>query len=247
MTARSANPLHRPEVAEMLDRGDAAIEQAMSEQPPKRVRAGDHVMFEGEPHEGVYRVRSGWLARTRVLADGRKQIILIFLPGDICGLKCMYLPRQPDAIEALSDASVNWIDHRALRDLMRDKSDVSIRLLWEALEHERHLHNWVVGLGQAAAVERVGQMLLDFRHRLQRLGLSTGDTFRLPLSQQQMAEYLGINVVHLNRTLRRLREAGLVVIERQTVAIRDLEGLRRIAHPVQDLFERGQNGRGRAF
>jgi CRP-like cAMP-binding protein len=82
---------------------------------------------------------------------------------------------------------------------------------------------------------------------LQRLGLSTGDTFRLPLSQQQMAEYLGINVVHLNRTLRRLREAGLVVIESQTVAIRDLEGLRRIAHPVQDLFERGQNERDRAF
>jgi CRP-like cAMP-binding protein len=46
-------------------------------------------------------VRSGWLARTRILADGRKQIILIFLPSDICGLKCMYLPRQPDAIEGV--------------------------------------------------------------------------------------------------------------------------------------------------
>jgi CRP-like cAMP-binding protein len=239
MTARTANLLHRPDVAEMLDRGDAAIEQAMSEQPLKGVRAGDHIVFEGEPHEGVYRVRSGWLARTRILADGRKQIILIFLPGDICGLKCMYLPRQPDAIEALSDASLGWMDQRALRDLMHDNPDVSIRVLWEALEHERHLHNWVVGLGQAVAVERVGQMLLDFRHRLERRGVSTGDTFHLPLSQQQMAEYLGINVVHLNRTLRRLREAGLVVIEKQTVAIRDLEGLRRIARPLLDLFERG--------
>jgi hypothetical protein len=118
-------------------------------------------------------------------------------------------------LRALSDASLDWIDQAALRDLMRDKPDVSIRVLWEALEHERHLHNWVVGLGQAVAVERVGQMLLDFRHRLQRRGLSTGDTFHVPLSQQQMAEYLGINVVHLNRILRRLREAELVVIERQ--------------------------------
>lgn len=238
MSDATGYALHRPDVTEMLDRGDEAIAHAMASQPSKLVRAGEYIMLEGEPHEAVYRIRSGWLARTRVLSDGRKQIILIFLPGEICGLKCIYLRQQADAIEPLSDATVDWIGHQALRDLMHKNPDVAIRLLWEAMEHERHLHNWVVGLGQGNAAERVAQMLLDFRGRLQRLNLVTGETFRVPLSQQQMAQYLGINVVHVNRTLRRLREAGLVVIERQAVTISDLDGLRRIAFPVQDVFER---------
>jgi CRP-like cAMP-binding protein len=207
--------LRRPEIAELLDRGNAALEEAMANQPAKLIRAGDHIIWEGEPHNFVYRVSSGWLARTRVLPDGRKQIILIFLPGDICGLKCMYLRQQPDAIESLSDGRLTWIDHRALRQLLRDNSDVALRILWAAIDHERHLHNWVVGLGQGTAPERMAQMLLDFWRRLKRLSLSTDNTFRVPLSQQQMADYLGLNVVHVNRRAihrRRSRVAYIVSV-----------------------------------
>jgi CRP-like cAMP-binding protein len=242
MSDAAGYALHRPDILDALERGEAAIARAMAAQPPKLVRAGEAIMQAGEAHERVYRLRTGWLARTRPLPDGRKQIILVFLPGDLLGTKCMYLTRQPDAIEALSDATLEWIDYRALRELVRRDPDAATRTTWQAMEDERRLHNWVVGLGQGDAEERMAQMVLDFRARLRRLGLSRDDTYRLPMTQQQLGDYLGLTTVHVNRVLKRLREAGLLSIRRQTVTIEDVAALERMAWPVQDVFERTRPG-----
>jgi CRP-like cAMP-binding protein len=192
----------------------------------------------------VYRLRTGWLARTRPLPDGRKQIILVFLPGDLVGTKTMYLTRQPDAIEALSDATLEWIDHRAMRELVRRDPDAATRTTWQAMEDERRLHNWVVGLGQGSAEERMAQMMLDLHGRLSRLKLLRDETFRLPMTQQQIGDFLGLTTVHVNRVLKRLREGGILSIQKQTVTFEDIAALERIAYPVQDVFERTRPGIG---
>jgi CRP-like cAMP-binding protein len=154
----------------------------------------------------------------------------------------MYLTRQPDAIEALSDATLEWIDQRAMRELVRLDPDAAMRTTWQAMEDERRLHNWVVGLGQGSAEERVAQMVLDFRGRLHRIGLLRGETYRLPMTQQQIGDYLGLTTVHVNRVLKRLREGRVLSIQKQMVMIEDAAALERIAYPVQDLFERTRPG-----
>jgi CRP/FNR family transcriptional regulator, anaerobic regulatory protein len=90
-------------------------------------------------HELIYRLRTGWAARSRSLPDRRKQIILVFLPGDLFGTKCIFLVRQPDAIEALDTVSVEWIDHLELSELVRANPDAALRLNWQAIEDERRL------------------------------------------------------------------------------------------------------------
>jgi CRP/FNR family transcriptional regulator, anaerobic regulatory protein len=236
----SAFPLHRPELLEDLRRGEAALTKAMA--PNTRAfKPGEEIIQEGETHRYVYWLRTGWVARTRRMPDQRNQIITVFLPGDFFGVKTIFLVRQPDAVEALSGATVEFLDHREVLNLTRLDPDIGLRLWWQVCEDQRRLHNWITGLGRGNAEERIAAMLLDFRSRLSRSGL-VRDSFRLPMTQQHMADYLGLTVVHVNRVMRRLREAGAISISKGVMTMRDMQAIEQLARPIQDVFDRDPTG-----
>ncbi|MBV9859737.1 MAG: Crp/Fnr family transcriptional regulator [Alphaproteobacteria bacterium] len=232
----SQYPLHRPELSELLRTGDATLRQAMG--PPLLRREGETLVRTGEESEEVYLLESGWTARTRMLTDGRQQIILVFLPGDLMGIKSMLLNRQPDTIECLTDVSVRTIDHRRLLDLSTQDRAVGVRVMFQLAEDERRTHNWVAALGKGNAEERIATLLLDLRGRLSRAGLASGDNFRMPMTQQEIADHLGLTLVHVNRVLRRMRETGVVTVQRGAVKVDEMARLSRMAAPLQDIFER---------
>jgi CRP/FNR family transcriptional regulator, anaerobic regulatory protein len=126
-------PLHRPELLENLQRGEAALTKAMAPNA-KAFGRGAKIIEEGEPHSYVYWLRTGWVARTRQLPDERNQIIAVFLPGDFFGVKSIFLARQPDALEALSAVTVEFLDHRQVLKLSRDDPDIAARLWWQVCE-----------------------------------------------------------------------------------------------------------------
>ncbi|MGE7157037.1 Crp/Fnr family transcriptional regulator [Methylorubrum rhodesianum] len=231
--------LHRPEIREALDRGEAAILNLMGP-TPQVFSAGQTVIGMEEEHETVHRLRTGWLARTRRLPDGRNQIIAVFLPGDLFGIKTMFMVRQPDAVEAITDATIDRVEQERLRAMMAHDFDVTLRVIWQVIEDERRLHAWVVGLGNGNAEERVAQMLLEFRGRLARSGHIAPDAaeYRLPMKHHHIADLLGITDVHVSRVLKHLREAEVACLERGTARLLDLRALERLARPVQDVFER---------
>src|SRR3954463_16306061 len=213
-------PLHRPELHDLLTRGEATIKAAMS--PPIRRREGDILVATGEESSTVYLLESGWVARTRIIEDGRRQIIMVFLPGDLMGIKSMLLEHQPDTIECLTAAHVRMIDQKHLLDLVAQDHAVSVRVMFQLGEDERRLHNWVAALGKGSAEERIATLLLDLRGRLSQAGLATGDGFQMPMTQQEIADHLGLTLVHVNRVLRRLREAGIVTVQRGAVMVDEI-------------------------
>ena len=109
-------PLHRPELRDLLVRGEGVIKQAMG--PPTRCRQGHALVSTGEESRMIYMLEAGWVARTRQIEDGRRQLIVVFLPGDLMGIKSMLLERQPNTIECLTDAQVRTIDHKRLLELV---------------------------------------------------------------------------------------------------------------------------------
>jgi CRP-like cAMP-binding protein len=239
MTDAGDYPLHRPELFEQLALGDRALLHAMTQEGETKVFAARaSIIRTGEAHDRVYRVRTGWVMRTRPLEDGRRQIISLFLPGDLVGLKSMLLARQPDGIESLTEAALDSLDQTRFRHLATTHSDIALRVMSALAEDERRLHNWVTALGRGRAEERLAAMMLDLRLRLRRVGLVPRNTFRLPMTQQQIGDYLGLTVVHVNRVLKHLRELGLVTIKEGTVVIHDLAGLGKLARPMLDIFER---------
>lgn len=190
----------------------------------------------GEAHDFVYAVESGWLARSRTISDGRRQIIVIFLPGEFCGIKTIFMTRQPDAIEALTQASTRRIHYQEVLALAAKDFAVAMHLARQLALDERHLHNWNVRLGRASAEERLAALLLEFRNRLVKLGMRADKDYNLPLTQQQIADHVGLTVVHVNRILRRFRELDMISIQRNKVVfLDDVGSLEALARPVQDL------------
>jgi len=229
-------PLHRPELRDLLVHGEATLRKAMGQ--PVRRREGEVLINTGEESRTVYLLEAGWVARTRVIEDGRRQLIFVFLPGDLMGIKSMLLERQPDTIECLTHAQVRSIDQKQLFDLAARDLGVNVRIMFQLAEDERRLHNWVAALGRGNAEERIATLLLDLRGRLHQAGMANGDGFAMPMTQQEIADHLGLTLVHVNRVLRRLREAGIVTVERGVVKVQEISRLSRLAAPLQDIYER---------
>jgi CRP/FNR family transcriptional regulator, anaerobic regulatory protein len=229
----------RPELVAALYRGDEKV-NALAKGSGRSLPAGHMLIRAGSEHEYIYRLRSGWACRNRAIADGRDQIILIFIPGDLFAVKSLFLTRHPDSVQLLSPAVVERIHHTQLREAYAHDPDISNRCMWQVVEEERRLHSWIFSLGQASAEERLAMLVMDLRGRLALASvISTADTaFEFPLTQVQIAEYLGITPVHANRVVRTFREKRLAVFQGGKVTIQDFVELRRIAQPLMDAFER---------
>ncbi len=232
--------MHRPELRAILERGDRAI-TALANAEPTRFHTRDEVAAQGDGLAHVYRLTEGWCARVRTLPDARVQIIALYIPGDLMALKAMFVAEQADAIHALSPVTAVAIDQARLRAAMIEDPDIAVRISFQLVDEERRLHNRVVRLGQGDAAERVAAMLLTVRARLVRAGLIDPKArhYRLPMTQVQISEFLGLTPVHVNRIFRRLREEKLATIGSSEVRFLDFDGLARLAAPVLDAFERG--------
>jgi CRP/FNR family transcriptional regulator len=232
---RPALSVSRPEIEALTQRGRGDLFAAMSATLQVYQR-GDTLMETGDAHEFLYTVESGWLARSRTIEDGRKQIIVVFLPGEVCGIKSIFMERQPDAIEALTDATTRRIHYGDACALAARDFAVALHLAEQLALDERHLHNWNVRLGRANAQERLAALLLEFRSRLLKLGIDASSRYRLRLTQQQIADHVGLTTVHVSRILRRFREMNMVSVQRGEVVFLDHVGaLEELARPVQDL------------
>ena len=231
-------PAPRDELIGRLKSGDEALRRAMHGSVQRFLK--DVVVVEAEqPQQTLYRLVSGMMARLRVLQDGRRQIIGIFTPGDIVAVKAMLLNRQPDSIVCLSNCTVQTLDYATAIALASTDSDVSFRLMWQLAEDERRLHNNVAALGQGTAIERIATMLIDITGRRMKLASNGAVPAEfIDLRQQDIADYLGLTLVHVNRTLRLMREEGAIAVETKKITISDREAVMRYAAPMLDVFER---------
>lgn len=233
--------LHRPELSVALEQGEAKIAALMGKSF-RRLGANETLINANTEHDYVYRVRAGWAARIRQLEDGRSQVILTFLPGDLFAVKSMFVTRHPDAVVTLSEAVVEQIDHRRLREAYSSDPDISLRCTWQIVEEERRLHSWVTSLGQGDAEERLAMLLVDFRGRLA-ISSRAGDglvEFELPMTQEQLGDHLGISHVHVNRVVKSFRERGIATLRSKRAVIHDVKSLTRLAHPLLDVYERSR-------
>ncbi len=231
--------MHRPEILSALLRGEEKIRRIMAKDA-RTLPANRLLVVADTEHNYVYRIRQGWAGRIRTLPDGRGQFILIFLPGDLFGVKSMFVNKHPDAIETLSDMVLEQIDYRELRNAYEADADIAMRCTWQVVEEERRLHNWVVGLGRGSPEERLALLLSDFRGRLILSKTIAPDAleFEVPMTQTQLGDHLGISTVHMNRVLRVIREQGIATMRSGRIVIHDLEALARLADPLQDWYER---------
>jgi CRP-like cAMP-binding protein len=187
------------------------------------------LFHEGDAVQGLYTLFTGWACRYRVFHDGRRQILCLLLPGSLIGIEGVLDQRPHYAVAAITDITYCALDQRLLPRLFREQPALALRLLEAAMEERRLLDHRICSLGQGSAEERVAALFIDIYERLFRLRLVRDGSFTLPITQQQLADLLGLNPVHTNRVLRRLRERSIVTMQDRSVHIHNMAELYRIA------------------
>lgn len=171
------------------------------------------MVHEGEPMGEPEAMLSGWACRQRILEDGRRQILAFLLPGDLIGL-C----RRTGAVAATTVMSVNDVQTCSLPSARPSEALAEAFARSAALE-EHYLYAQITRLGRLDARERLADWLLETHERLDFVGLASRDRFPLPITQEMLADALGLTSVHVNRTLQGMRRDGLLTIRSGLVVL----------------------------
>ncbi|NJR77468.1 Crp/Fnr family transcriptional regulator [Sphingomonas sp. 36D10-4-7] len=171
----------------------------------------------------------GVMCRYMDARDGFRQLVAIQLPGDFVDLHGYPLMRLDHDVATLTEARIATFPHDRLTEILEEHPHLA-RLLWRSTLLDAALHReWIFRLGRLDAVGRIAHVLLETQARLAAVGRVSDGRFALPLTQQDLGEACGLTAVHVNRTLRRLREEGLAEMTRGEVRIMDATRLARVA------------------
>jgi CRP-like cAMP-binding protein len=196
---------------------------------PRIVQRHRDIITEGRNYGSIFIIMEGNAIRYRILHDGRRQIVNIVLPGDIVGALGYFTESSLYSTKALTEVAVAAVPFARLNALHETHPRLVTKIFWwfscESTIYAEHL----VDLGRRSALERVAHFLLELLTRLQSIGLADEQSFKIPLTQELLADALGLSIPHVNRVLRRLREDQLVVVEDQRVTVKDMDALAELA------------------
>jgi len=182
----------------------------------------EEIFGEGESADYVYQVVSGAVRTHRILRDGRRQIDEFHFAGDYFGLELGESHRV--TAEAMCDASIRLIRRGALSDLAARRGDAARAILRLTAEGLQRSQDHVLMLGRRSAIERVAGLLLDIAHRTNAFA-----ELDVPMSRQDMADYLGLTIETVSRTLTSLQDEGLIALPSvRHVVLKDRRALERM-------------------
>lgn len=170
----------------------------------------------------------GWIARTRDLADGQRQITELHVSGDFSDLHGFTLKRLDHNLVTLARSRIAVFPHDRLRALFEGFPHLA-RVYWLMTNIDAAIHReWTVSLGRRTAIGRMAHLFCELQARLEVSDLTDGTSYEFPLTQQELSECLGITAVHVNRTLQELRRRGLIVLEGRRLTILDRAALSKV-------------------
>ncbi len=213
------------------DRIEAAEEQALRDSvgQPVDCPAGTVLVRRGEPLSHSILLLDGMLARYKDLSNGQRQITHVHVAGDFADIHGYILGHLDENVVALTAARIVRVPHAKL-DSITERFPHLLRIFWFATERDASIHReWIVSLGRRSAIQRLAHLFCELHLRLQAVGLASGDSFRLPITQADLAECLGLTGVHVNRVLRELRERKLADFRSGTATLLDRTGLAQLA------------------
>jgi CRP-like cAMP-binding protein len=183
--------------------------------------AGPDLVHQGQSNQAAYILISGWACSYKLLEDGQRQIIDFQIPGDFLGLRSVVLHLSDHSIEAVTDIEVTEVVVADLMEAFSDTPRLAKAVFWAASRDEAMVVEHLINIGRREAEVRVAHFFLELGARLTLVGLGSKAGYACPLTQYLMADALGLSSVHVNRVLRKLREAGMVTFRDGYVAFDD--------------------------
>jgi CRP/FNR family transcriptional regulator, anaerobic regulatory protein len=193
------------------------------------VKAGTTVLMEGSNSPQLYTVLSGMGTRSKLLENGKRQVINFVFPGDFTGLQPGIMGEMKHSVEASTAMTLCGFRREDFWGLFRSHPGRGYDLTWIAAVEEHFLGETIASLGQRDAIQRVGWALVRIHQRLRAVGLLSSGKVPLPFRQQDLADALGLSLVHTNKTLQSLRRQGLANWSEGKLEILDMPKLAALA------------------
>lgn len=206
---------------------ERAIRASVAE--TRTIPADEVAVHSGEKLHSSMILLSGWMARSKDLPSGERQVTELHIAGDFTDLHGLTLHCLDHDIVAMSDCTVALVPHDRLREITRQYPRLG-QIYWFTTNVDAAIHReWALSLGQRSAISRMAHLFCEMYERLDVVGATSGNGYQFPLTQRELSECLGLTVVHANRTLQELRRRGLVQLENRRVNILDRRGLEGVA------------------
>jgi len=209
-----------------------AEEQRTLEGLAIRVReaaAGSDIVQQGVRLTESTLLLDGLAGRYKLLGEGRRQISALHIAGDFMDLHSFLLKVLDHGVVALTPCTVALVPHEALKRLTEAHPHLG-RLFWLSTLLDAAINReWITSMGRRAALERTAHLFCELFKRLEAVGRTQGLSFRLPLTQSELGDALGLSLVHVNRVVQALRNDGLVTWEGRVLTILDWDRLCELA------------------
>lgn len=196
------------------------------------------LVIETSSKRSLHFLIEGWACRYATLQEGNRLISAVLLPGDVCNIDALVTEHFEYGVQTLTRAMVLTVPSRRVETLTARNAESAQVFLELACRENAMLTQWSLSLGRRSAIVGLAHLFCELSARLgceQRDGSSS---FRLPLTQERLAEILGLTAVHVNRTLQRLRREGLIVLEARHLTIPSVAALRAVADFDPDYLRR---------
>lgn len=206
---------------------EQAIRSCVAE--TRRVPADQLLVRSGEELNASTILIDGWLARSKDLSGGERQVTELHVAGDFPDLHGFTLKRLDHDLLTLSDCIVAVVPHERLLQVT-EKFPRLARLYWFSTNVDGAItRELALSLGQRSAMARMAHLFCELYARLNAVGRARADGFEFPLTQRELSECLGLTVVHANRTIQELRRRRLIEMENRQLTILDRRGLEGLA------------------
>jgi CRP-like cAMP-binding protein len=195
----------------------------------ERFGNGQIIFDEGAAPRSAFVVTRGMACRYRLLPDGRRQILSFLIPGDFSELHVFLLQAMDHSIGAIMSTRIAAIERDIVVDIATNRPRLGAALWWCAMQEAAMARERIVALGRRNARGRVAYLLCELVWRQRAIQMAEDDTIRLPLTQTDLGDALGLTAVHINRVLQRFRQDRLIKLQQRRLTVADFARLQAIA------------------
>lgn len=194
----------------------------------KTIDAGRYIVREGDKPTHCCLLVDGFAMRNKLMGSGARQIVNVHVSGDMVDLQNSLLHVADHNVQALTRITAAFIPREAINELAFARAQVGKALWLETLVEGSIQREWIGNVGRRDAMTRIAHLLCEFAYRLDAVGLGPACNYELPMTQEQIADAVGLTPVHVNRTLKALDQKGLTTRSKRSVIIADLKKLEEV-------------------
>lgn len=209
----------------------------------KRVPPGGSILREGDQAEVCPILLDGFAYRQKVASDGGRQIVALKLPGDALDLQSPYLHKADHDIRALTSAEFALVPLVALERLTTARPAIARAVLIDILIESSISREWLLNIGRRNALSRLAHLLCELHDRVSDIAIEISTNFEVPLTQEQLADLLGLTPVHVNRMIRQLEKMGAIGRPSRSLTILHFSNLAKISSFSPAYLHRSNNMR----